>query len=179
MTVKLIALALGLTVFLSICGQRQVEKKDKLVSSTSFNIDTSVIAIIPLDTAQCWVFKDCISVDLTNDDLIQIERLLRDCIDKYNPIQEKRFSEIKAKYPGHKFDKGHFVIDLKKYRRQYVAVTNKAGEKEVWINCFCDKDEDYWKTEIVFVLDGGNCFFNLKVNLTKGEYYELIVNGEA
>jgi len=179
MTVKLIILALGLTGFLSICGQRQVEKKDKVVSSTSLQLDTSVIAVLPLDTAQCWVFKDCSPADLTNDDLIQIERLLRDCIDKYNPIQEKRFNEINAKYPGRRFYKEHFVIDLKLYRRQYIAATNKTGEKEVWINCFCDKDEAYWKTGIVEVFDGGNCYFNLRVNLTKGEYYELIVNGVA
>ena len=179
MTAKLIFLALVSTVFLSICGQRQVVKKDNIVSSTSLQLDTSVIAVLPLDTARCWVFKDCSPADLTNDDLIKIERLLRDCIDKYNPVQEKRFSEIKAKYPGHKFNKEHFVIDLKLYRRQYIAATNKVGEKEVWINCFCDNDEAYWKTGIVEVLDGGNCFFNLKVNLTKGEYYELLVNGEA
>ena len=179
MTVKLITLALVLTVFLSICGQRQVEKKDNVIRSTSLQLDTSLIAVLPLDTAQYWVFKDCKPVDLTNDDLIQIDKLLRECINNYNPEQERQFSEIKAKYPGHKFYKEHFVIDLKLYRRQYIAALNKVGEKEVWINCFCDKDEAYWKTETVEVLDGGNCFFNLKVNLKKGEYYELIVNGEA
>jgi len=179
MTVKLIILALGLTFFLSICGQRQVENKDKVVGSTSLQLDTSLIAVLPLDTAQCWVFKDCSPADLTNDDLIQIERLLRDCIDKYNSVQEKRFSEIKAKYSGHIFYKEHFVIDIKLYRRQYIAVTNKAGEREVWINCFCDKDEAYWKTGIVEVLDGGNCYFNLRINLTKGIYFELMVNGVA
>jgi hypothetical protein len=179
MTVKLVILALVLTVVLSVFGQRRVEKNDNIISSTSLQLDTSVIAVLPLDTAQCWVFKDCKPVDLTNEDLLQIEKLLRECIDNYNPLQEKQFNEIKSKYPGHKFYKEHFIIDLKKYRRQYIAVTNIAGEKEVWINCFCDKDETYWKTEIVFVFDGGNCFFNLKVNLTKGEYYELMVNGEA
>jgi hypothetical protein len=24
------------------------------------------------------------------------------------------------------------------YRKQLIAVTNKKGEKEVWVNCFCD-----------------------------------------
>lgn len=179
MAVKLITLALFLTVCLSYCGQSRIEKDDNTVSSTSLNLDTSVIALLPLDTAQCWAFNDCSPADLTNDDLIQIEKLLRECVDNYNPEQEKQFNEIKSKYPGYKFYKKHFIIDLERYRRQYIAVTNKEGEKEVWINCFCDKEIDYWKTDIVFVFDGGNCFFNLKVNLTKGEYYELLVNGEA
>ena len=27
--------------------------------------------------------------------------------------------------------------------------------------------------------DGGNCFFNVKVNLNTGQYYDLMVNGNA
>jgi len=72
-----------------------------------------------------------------------------------------------------------FVIDLKKYKRQYIAVINSKGEKEVWVNCFCDTWKKNWRKELIFVLDGGNCYFNLKINLTKGEYYDLMVNGDA
>jgi hypothetical protein len=45
---------------------------------------------------------------------------------------------------------------------------NSKGEKEVWINCFCRDGERDWRKNLVFVKDGGNCYFNLKVNLSRG-----------
>ncbi|GAB5523049.1 MAG: hypothetical protein Roseis2KO_09210 [Roseivirga sp.] len=71
------------------------------------------------------------------------------------------------------------AISLKGKRRQYVPVINKNGEKEVWINFFCSVRDDKWKGEIIAVFDGGNCFFNLKINLTEMTYYDLRVNGYA
>ena len=53
-------------------------------------------------------------------------------------------------------------------------------EKIIYINCFCyimDLYADQWKTELIMVDDGGNCYFNVKANLDKNEYYELMVNG--
>ena len=107
-----------------------------------------------------------------------IEKLLKNSLVKYNAEQEKRFKERVSNQPGYKFDKKNFVIDLKRYKRQYIAVTNGNGEKLVWINCFCD-EHPTWRTERVMVFDGGNCFFTLRVNLTTGMFYELMVHGEA
>jgi hypothetical protein len=172
-------LVLVLTISLSSRGQKRVENKDRMLSSTSLQIDTSVIAVLPFDTTQNWLFIDSKPVELTNADLTQIEKLLKECVDNYNPEQERQFNEIKAKDPSAKIYKKHFVIDLTEYKRQYVAVTNDKGEKEVWINCFCDTWGKNWRKEQILVKDGGNCYFNLKINLTKGEYYELTINGEA
>ena len=177
MVKQLAILVLVLTVSLSSYGR--VENKDRILRSTSIHVDTSVIAVLPLDTAGCWVFKDCKPAELTNGDLRQIEELLRKCIDNYNPEQKRQYNDIIVKRPGIKINKRDIIIDLKRYKRQYIAVTNNKGEKEVWVNCFCDTLVGNWRKELVFVLDGGNCFFNLKINLTTGEYYELIVNGVA
>ena len=70
------------------------------------------------------------------------------------------------------------IKDVSKYYKQFIAVINKQGEKEVWINCFCSKDPK-WKNEVVLVLDGGNCYFQLKINLTKKLVYDFMVNGVA
>ena len=85
---QLIILVLVLTVNLSSCGQNITESKTKNFDSTSFQVDSSVFAVLPFDTAQYWEFKDCKSAKLTNADLIEIEKLLRKCIDDYNPEQE-------------------------------------------------------------------------------------------
>lgn len=179
MTRPLIILVLVLTVNLSSCGQNRAERKDKNLISTSFKVAPSVFAILPFDTTQDWVFKDSKPAELTTADLAEIEKILREFIDSYNLEQERQYNETKTRNSSLEIDLKDFIIDLKKYKRQYIAVTNYKGEKEVWVNCFCDTWKKNWRKELIFVLDGGNCFFNLKINLTKGECYELMVNGDA
>ena len=141
------------------------------------------IAVLPYDaTAYEWIFKNCTQAELSNDDFELSDSILNICINEYNIEQEKRYKEICNKYPDTKFDKYRFLIDIKKYRRQYICVTNKRGEKEIWINFLCDIDREYykgWETDIIVVKDGGNCFFEIKINLTTKTYYDLFVNGDA
>jgi hypothetical protein len=67
---------------------------------------------------------------------------------------------------------------LKVYKRQYVCVVDQHGDKLVWVNCFCNP-YDGWRTTTQVVVDGGDCYYSLVINLTTGKYENLIVNGEA
>jgi len=140
-----------------------------IVLNTKIFYDTSVIAILPIDTATYAyqpLFKDVTSLKLTNRDLQIIDSLLSNCIVAHNSIQDttKEFSEY---------------IDLKKYRRQYVPFIDSKGKKKVYVNCFCisDSNFNYWKKELVQVLDGGSCFFNLLIDLTNLRYKNFSTNG--
>ena len=65
---------------------------------------------------------------------------------------------------------------------QFVGGELEGGDKVLWVNCFCMAESvvlKKWKTDIVYVADGGNCFFNVKINLKSKQYYGLIVNGMA
>jgi hypothetical protein len=137
------------------------------------------VAIMSCDSNQEWIFKDCKSTDLTNSEFEQIEIILKNAILIYNQEQSKLFESLKNKYPKANFEKKSFFIDLNQYYRQYLPVMNENGEKEIWINCFCNAMEIDWRENLIFVLDGGNCYFNLKINLSKQTYYDLIVNGDA
>ncbi len=77
--------------------------------------------------------------------------------------------------------KEHYSLDFEKYKYkfQYVAAINNKGEKEVWINGFCNTQDSRWKEEILLVNDGGNCYFNLKLNLSTKECFQVAVNGYA
>jgi len=179
MTKQLTILTFALTICLNSCRQTITSSKNQEQQKETIHIDTSVIAILPYDTTQYRVFENSKPTELTNDDLLKIETVLNKCIIDYNPEQERQFKEINDKHPEYKLDKNNFIIELERYRRQYVAVINTKGEKEVWINCFCGAGSQNWKTYLILVEDGGNCFFNLKINLTTGQYYELMVNGDA
>jgi len=104
---------------------------------------------------------------LTQDDINQVDSLLISSVTDYN----------NSLTDGH----DDYKIDLKgkDYKKQLIAVTNSKGEKEIWINCFCDDWDKSWKTEIIEVHDGGPCYFNLKINLTTKKIYDFGVNGFA
>jgi hypothetical protein len=64
------------------------------------------------------------------------------------------------------------------YKRQYMGLVEE-GERVIYANFFCNADAINWQEEWAFVMDGGDCFFNVKYNIETGEFFELIVNGEA
>jgi len=164
------------TIF-SACGQSiSVNEKNDDISNLNsitdtipkiqFHLDTSIIAILPVDKTITWLFKDAKAMDLTDQDLSKVDQLLPSCINTHNAKQDstKRFSEF---------------IDLKKYKRQYIPFIDSNGEKKVYVNCFCilDWSFDYWKKTLVQVDDGGSCFFQLVINLTKLNYEQFLTNG--
>lgn len=178
MTKQLTILTFIFTICLTSCGQTTTDSKNQENHLDINKIDTSRIAILPFDTTEQGLFKDSKPTDLTSDDLQKIEAILSKCINDYNPEQEKQFENINKKHPEYKLNKKNFIIDLTRYNKQYVATINAKGEKEVWINCFCRTWDSNWKKELIIVEDGGNCYFNLKINLTTGQYYDLMVNGD-
>jgi hypothetical protein len=131
-----------------------------------FTLDTSVIAILPFDISNSWLSKDAKPTDLTNEELGKVEQLLFDCITKHNAKQDttKQFSAF---------------IHLKKYKRQYVPFINAAGERNVYVNCFCIANWGFenWKKTLVLVADGGSCFFQATINLTKLKCEQFSTNG--
>jgi hypothetical protein len=141
-------------------------------------VDPSIYTIIKFNRSENGIFKKAKPANLNTDEIIEIESLLSEFIKNYNPAQVRFFDSINKAHPEYRFNKNDFIIDLARYKRQYIPVINEKGEKEVWVNCFCDNPPN-WKNEIEQVMDGGNCFFNVKINLTKKKYYDLMVNGVA
>ena len=100
------------------------------------------------------IFPNSKPTELTHEEILQIEKII--------------FIEISS------------YISKRIYHRQYVAAINEYGEKVVWVNFLDAEDMDpNWNTYIVEVFDGGDSFFQIKVNLTKGTYYDFRVNSTA
>ena len=143
--------------------------KKPITQSKGLTFDTSKTAIIEFNKKSKWPFDSTFkAAALTQNELSLVDSLLLACVTNYNNSLDK--------------DHKQWSIDLKKrnYRKQLIVVTNKNGQKEVWVNCFCYTwGSDKWKTEILGVDDGGNCYFNFKINLTTIKYFDLGVNGVA
>ena len=66
---------------------------------------------------------------------------------------------------------------LDEYRRQYIGYAIE-GKKIIYGNFFCS-EEDNWQQEFVMVIDGGDCYFQVKYDVESGKFIYLAVNGEA
>jgi hypothetical protein len=112
---------------------------------------------------------------LDTPEVEQINLLLKKCIDNFNLTQEfeyKRMLEVDSSSRA-----SEFFINLAFYQKQFVPVINASNQKEVWVNAFCYvKGVDKWHTELVREEDGGKCFFNVKINLTRNTFYNFSVN---
>jgi hypothetical protein len=67
---------------------------------------------------------------------------------------------------------------LDDYNRQYIGVI-LDGKRIVYANFFCSNTGRNWRKEFIFVLDGGECFFQFKYDPNSGEFFDLQVNGVA
>jgi hypothetical protein len=165
---KVFSLTFVCILALSACRtEKPKEKVDNFQTSLSY--DSTRTVILPLDKGSNYPFNNLEHkpATLAQEDIGQIERSLIESVTKYN----------NSLAVGH----DDYKIDLKgrDYKKQLVAVTNSKGEKEVWVNCFCDDWDKAWRARVVSVEDGGPCYFNFKINLTTKKVYDLMVNGFA
>ena len=139
-----------------------------LVSCTENKIGGAEFTIIQFEKSGWVPFENAIPSDLSYTELIEIENIIGERV----VIHTESFNRKNPEDINRKRDYIFF--------RQYVPVTLENGDKVVWVNFACEIfEKEKWKNEVLIVMDGGPCFFQLKVNLTNGTYYEYYVNGVA
>lgn len=152
---NVIKLYFSFVIFLGLFISTQAQNR-KLDKSTFTIIKYSFNEWIPFDSVK--------GATLTDKEIDNMEPLITAAVNENNRNQKS---------------KGFKLFTLHNYRRQYIAVINRKGEKVVWVNFFCDSNNLEWRKEVIVVEDGGNCYFNLKINLSTKAVYELFVNGYA
>lgn len=165
------------------CQQKEQKStlEEPIEQPPTFSLDTSTFKIFEYDSSYYWIFpKNSVNAKLTTEDLIISEQLLNNEIRTFNEEGQIRKDSLKKKFPNYQFFENQFSINLEEYRRQYIVVTAPTGEKLLHINFFCGPDGfEYWKDEYVIVDDGGNCFFQVIINISKKKLVEFYVNGVA
>ena len=152
-------LCLTFFILIDTFGQSKIyNSANQSQQKTRLYIDPNKIAIFNLDS-EPWLrqrFENPKAYFLNNADIDIINKVFKQCVSKNN------------------IDTNYFH-----YRKQYVPFIDKSGKRKVWINCFCDDSDDfsYWKNHIVFVDDGGRCFFNVIIDITDNTFSNLQVNG--
>lgn len=74
---------------------------------------------------------------------------------------------------------GRNLRKWRSYTFQYQG-QEERGRQFVFVNALC-ANGIRWKLDkqMVLVLDGGTCFFNVKYDPKNGQFFELLINGEA
>jgi hypothetical protein len=74
---------------------------------------------------------------------------------------------------------GRELREWRSYTFQYQG-QEEHGRKFVLVNSFCVNDSRrQLNKQMVLILDGGTCFFNVKYDPKKNQFFELLINGEA
>ncbi|HMQ49773.1 MAG TPA: hypothetical protein PKA00_20045 [Saprospiraceae bacterium] len=151
---------------------------DKQTEASNFEVPDSTYVILDYKSDWHWLFKDVEPATLTENELVEVESIIEKAVKENNEQQQESLEKHNKEYPNNQWTETGFELRTKGFKRQYVPVINRDGQKEIWINFFCDDwGNDNWKSGLMIVEDGGNCYFNLKVNLETGTYSELYING--
>jgi hypothetical protein len=67
------------------------------------------------------------------------------------------------------------ISDYQSYYRQYVGYINEKNEKIIFVNGFCQAEQN-WTKEIVSYRGGGSCYFDIKVNISAKSTFDFNVN---
>lgn len=143
----------------------------------NFKLSDSDYTILDYKKDWDWMFKNARPTELSQKELSEIETIIEFAVKENNDQQKVKLEKHNQGLPSTVRKRTGFEITLDSMKRQYVPIMNVKGEKEVWINLFCDAAGfDTWKYTLMLAEDGGNCFFNLKVNLQTKSYYDLRIN---
>ncbi len=95
-------------------------------------------------------------------------------VDDMEPLVDSAYQQLFRKLPADYLGRK----PLSAYKRQYVAIINGKGQKEVWIGFFCDEPETGGKPRI-HGRGRRACYLRITINLTLRKASELMANGVA
>jgi hypothetical protein len=100
--------------------------------------------------------------------------------EKYWTPSEEDIMKLEASLPAflEEIDQGVIIERLPEYMRQYVGFTFE-NDRLIYGNFFCNAYEIDWKKEMVFILDGGDCYFQLQYDPKNDQFLYIQFNGEA
>src|SRR3954470_7328268 len=100
-----------------------------IIHEKSLDYDTARIALFDLDSStKEWATPYSTPAVLDQQDFSIIDSLLRQCINEYDSVTKLKLEEMYKSLPVNYQKPEYFVIDLKKYRRQYMPYIDNNYE---------------------------------------------------
>ena len=115
---------------------------------------------------------------LSPAELDQLDTALTAGIIRLNTYCEQEYAPYWAANPTSSFNRAFKLIDLPRYVRQYLLFRTPSGQRLVWVKLLLFP-HDTWRTELNWVLDGGNSYVNGLYEPEAGKFHWLQPNGQA
>jgi len=161
-------IAVTISMLINLTGCKEIPPDANAILPPPVN--TEIYTILPYDStsmqAMNWYYKD----ENGHPDTLTARQ-----VDSLETIVDSAYRDYTKDSTAYQ----HSLLPLKNYRRQYVAVCTDNGEKQVWVNFLCADLNGDWKHVALSVDDGGKCFFQLFINVTRRKAIKLIPGGSA
>jgi len=167
-----------LLISLTACNG-QTKKADQTIEKqttvSQFQLPDSNYVILDYKSDWYWIYKNAKPTTLSKNELAEIEEIIKKAVKENNEKQGESLEKHNKEFPDNQWTETGFELTTKGFKRQYVPVINDKGQKEIWINFFCDDwGSENWKSDIMIVDDGGNCYYSLKVRLGFKDIFRTI-----
>jgi hypothetical protein len=170
---KTISLLIFPIIFFTAC--KTARETNRASVEEIMYLDSLRYGILPFDAGYFKV-KDPKETTLSYPERIQLENILASYFEKkWNPELMKNADSVWIIQTYGK----DYKINLARYVRQYIPALDDDGNKIVFVNCVCNTNGRDFRKEMIFVADGGKCYFHLYINLTKKTIYDLYINTNA
>jgi hypothetical protein len=121
-----------------------------------------------------WISIDSTYIKFTPsiDEVLLAKEISIKYIDSLEKVRDPK---IKKHY-GKILNSNH-----KDYYRQYVGYIDKEGNRVIFINAGCSASGENKNLDRIwiFVLDGGSCYFQIRIDIKKKKCIHFNVNGDA
>ncbi len=145
------------------------------VSAQKCGVPQDRSAFVPFDSPVFWLEGDHNAWKPTREQVEAAECILKeklmDDAHRWSHVLDSSYT-----IEDHSSAKGR--IEIYWHYRQYSGATNDRGDRLVCINAFCDPNAN-WRRDLVWVLDGGDCYWQAVINLTTRRVEVFEVNGDA
>lgn len=103
-----------------------------------------------------------------------------DLSEQYWTPSEEDVMKLEAALPAYleQVGESELAARLPEYMRQYVGFSFD-GDRLLYANFFCNPYDIDWQKEAVFILDGGNCYFQVQFSPEEEQFLYLQINGES
>lgn len=162
-----ILLLINLSFFFSFQQKPWMKDYKLMPSKQDTFVGNDQLVVFSMDTTSRWHYRipDWRPYEPGKRDLDTLRILISRALNHMN--NERIMADRNLYVSDHKF--------------QVVFGVNTVNEVNCWIFAFCNNSDvvtsQRWKDKVYTVQGGGNCYFNLKINIFRKVYFEARVNG--
>jgi hypothetical protein len=169
---KILLIVFYLVLYLNIFSQNSISPLNDNNKNLNSNLNQDSLQVVLNDSIYINRFcNSCSSWIPTSKDYSVIDKIIL-----------KAITENKDIYKLEKLN----VNTYRNYFKQLVCYIDEKNDSIVYINALCydsnflfkDNEIYNWNKQLIIVNDGGECYWTIKINISKHSFFDFYVNDD-